>query len=217
MKSGPADVLNGSPKKPRGSPVRRIDNNSEVKCVAIDCEMVGVGPMKESALARVSLVDERGTCLLDKFTKPLAPVTDYRTDVSGIREENLRDAQDFKSVVAEVAALLKGRIVVGHAVHHDFKAMLFQHPHHMIRDTSVFFKKLNNYRTPSLKKLASDYLDISIQSGEHSSVEDARATMKLYLLYQTEWEESLKVKRAETVQRNRTQTIPAKTKTSESV
>lgn len=58
-------------------------------CLAMDCEMVGVGPMNESALARVSIVNEAGYCILDTFVKPKVKVTDYRTEVSGVRESDL--------------------------------------------------------------------------------------------------------------------------------
>lgn len=59
--------------------------------IAMDCEMVGVGPMSESALARVSIVNEFGFCLYDRFVKPKLEVTDYRTQFSGIRENDLRN------------------------------------------------------------------------------------------------------------------------------
>lgn len=53
--------------------------------LAIDCEMVGVGPGgQENALARVSIVNYYGTVILDEFVRPKEAVTDYRTFVSGI-------------------------------------------------------------------------------------------------------------------------------------
>ena len=60
------------------------------KFVAIDCEMVGVGPGGlDSALARVSIVNFNGAVLLDAYVKPLEKVTDYRTHVSGIHPKHL--------------------------------------------------------------------------------------------------------------------------------
>jgi RNA exonuclease 4 len=60
------------------------------KYVAIDCEMVGVGPNgAASVLARVSIVNYDGAVLLDKFVKPVEVVTDYRTFVSGVRKSDL--------------------------------------------------------------------------------------------------------------------------------
>lgn len=53
--------------------------------------MVGVGPKgEESIAARVSIVNQHGKCVYDKYIRPAEPVTDYRTAVSGIRPENLK-------------------------------------------------------------------------------------------------------------------------------
>lgn len=63
---------------------------SLTRVVAIDCEMVGVGPGGEdSILARVSLVNHFGKCIYDKYVKPSEYVTDYRTAVSGIRAKDI--------------------------------------------------------------------------------------------------------------------------------
>ena len=61
------------------------------RAVAIDCEMVGVDVLKTDALARVSVVNQYGYCLLDTFVKPKLRVTDYRTEFSGVREEDLQN------------------------------------------------------------------------------------------------------------------------------
>ena len=62
------------------------------KCVAIDCEMVGVGYMgHESALARVSIVNYYGETLIDKYVKPRREIVDYRTPYSGITSKHLEN------------------------------------------------------------------------------------------------------------------------------
>lgn len=64
----------------------------------MDCEMVGVGPKGEdSIVARVSLVNQFGKCIYDKYVKPTEEVTDYRTAVSGIRPENINTGRRFFS------------------------------------------------------------------------------------------------------------------------
>lgn len=57
--------------------------------VALDCEMVGVGPGKKNGLGRVSIVNEHGYCIYDKFVKPDEPITDFRTRWSGIRARDM--------------------------------------------------------------------------------------------------------------------------------
>lgn len=154
------------------------------KYIAIDCEMVGVGPdpANDSALARVSIVNFHGHQLYDSFVLPKEPVTDFRTFISGITPQLLRSARPLETVQADVAKLLEGRILVGHAVRHDLDALFLGHPKRDIRDTSKYspFRKYSTGRTPGLKRLAKEALGLDIQRREHSSVEDARATMLLY-------------------------------------
>ncbi|KFP37649.1 RNA exonuclease 4, partial [Chlamydotis macqueenii] len=109
------------------------------RAVAMDCEMVGVGPKGEdSIVARVSIVNQFGKCIYDKYVKPTEEVTDYRTAVSGIRPENINKGEDFKTVQKEVADILNGRILVGHALCNDLKVLLLDHPKKKIRDTQRY-------------------------------------------------------------------------------
>ena len=90
--------------------------------MSLDCEMVGVGPGGlRSVLALVVVVDWAGRVLLCEHVRPEEPVTDYRTHVSGVRAAHLRGAAPFKDVQRRVAALLAGRILVGHGLRNDFK------------------------------------------------------------------------------------------------
>lgn len=58
--------------------------------LAIDCEYVGTGfEGRDDTLARVSIVNVDGECVYDKYVKPREIVTDYRTEVSGIRPGHL--------------------------------------------------------------------------------------------------------------------------------
>ena len=163
----------------------------------MDCEMVGVGDGTESIVARVSLVNKHGVCIYNKYVKPTEEVRDYRTSVSGIYPHHLKDAEDFKTVQKEVAAILKGRLLVGHALKHDLEVLYLSHPRWCLRDTSRYkpFRKISNGNTPSLKKLASELLGIDIQTGEHDSIEDARSAMQLYMLYRKKWEMELRSKK----------------------
>ncbi|XP_060009854.1 RNA exonuclease 4 isoform X1 [Lagenorhynchus albirostris] len=179
------------------------------KALAVDCEMVGVGPKgEESIVARVSLVNQYGKCVYDKYVKPAQPVTDYRTAVSGIRPDDLAQGEEFEVVQKEVADLLKGRILVGHALHNDLKALFLGHPKKKIRDTQKYKPFRSQVKglqrphpsvavrcplpwqsgRPSLKLLAERVLGIRVQQTEHCSIQDAQAAMRLYVLVKKEWE-----------------------------
>ncbi|XP_022783014.1 RNA exonuclease 4-like isoform X2 [Stylophora pistillata] len=92
------------------------------KRIALDCEMVGVGSdAKRHMLARVSIVNSHGHVVYDSFVAPQEKVVDYRTHVSGIRSENLKNAPEFKTVQLEVSKILKEKILVGHSLKNDLE------------------------------------------------------------------------------------------------
>ena len=174
------------------------------KYVALDCEMVGIGfSGEENALARVSLVNSNCECIYDKFVKAPEKVVDYRTHVSGVRPSDLKNAPSYKQVQKEVADILKDKILVGHALQNDLKCLMLGHSRRQIRDTSKYkpFHKLLQTKRPALKKLVAKILHEEIQSGEHSSVIDARATMKIFKLHRKEWEKSIYSKKAKEEQK----------------
>lgn len=150
----------------------------------MDCEMVGVGPNPDhdSALARISIVNFNGEQVYDSFVRPKEMVTDWRTHVSGVAPKHMAEARTLEQVQKDVAVILDGRVLVGHAVGNDLDALLLGHPKRDIRDTSRHqpYRKVAGGSAPRLKILASEFLGLNIQDGEHSSVEDAKATMLLY-------------------------------------
>uniref|UniRef100_A0A1B0BYU6 RNA exonuclease 4 n=1 Tax=Glossina palpalis gambiensis TaxID=67801 RepID=A0A1B0BYU6_9MUSC len=162
------------------------------KYVAMDCEMVGVGYKgQEDMLARVSIVNKRGEVLLDKFVKPCEMVTDYRTSISGIRPHNIENGDDFHDVQDQVKKLIQGKILVGHGIAKDLGVLQIKHPYPLIRDTARYkplCRLVANGRTPSLKCITHAILGLDIQSGEHNSIEDARAAMKIYNKLSFDWE-----------------------------
>ncbi|XP_058398396.1 apoptosis-enhancing nuclease [Diceros bicornis minor] len=167
------------------------------KCVAIDCEMVGTGPRgRVSELARCSVVSYHGDVLYDKYVRPEMPVVDYRTRWSGITRQHMRTAIPFQVAQKEILKLLKGKVVVGHALHNDFQALKYVHPRSLTRDTTyvpnlLSQPSLHTRTRVSLKDLALQLLHKKIQVGQHghSSVEDAMTAMELYQLVEVQWEQ----------------------------
>lgn len=219
-------------------------STERTEIVALDCEMVGVGPGgHRSALARVSIVNAHGNVLLDTYVRPKEAVSDYRTHVSGVKPEHLevcsvirifgmhvltivgnivgvlykhtiscvfdQDAPSLEEVRNQVDSLLHGRTVVGHALRNDFRAMMVSHPTKDVRDTAKFGRFVRpspgahystaprNMKSKKLRDLAKQYLGVRMQSGSHSSVEDARAALYLYLDHKREWERKLQLKDVE--------------------
>ena len=127
------------------------------------------------------------------YMKPLCTLSNYR--ITGIRSYHLRGAPSLEVVREKIIRLLRDRIVVGHDVQHDFKAIQYKHPRRLVRDTAFYMPlrrgtglSANERQAVSLKKLAKCVLKQDIQTGAHSATEDATATMLLYRTVSTEWE-----------------------------
>ncbi|ETW05318.1 hypothetical protein H310_04270 [Aphanomyces invadans] len=184
-------------KKPKKS--QTIDWIDTTSIVAMDCEMVGVGVGgTRSVLARCSIVDFDGNVVYDEHVKPLEKVTDFRTHVSGIRSKSLRKAIPFAKCQVDVAAILKDKILVGHAVRNDLQALMLTHPKPMLRDTTKYRpymrRRVNGTKLlpKALRHLALEVLGRTIQGGEHDSVIDAQTTLDLYKHAMVPWEKALK-------------------------
>lgn len=118
-----------------------LNYRERAKYVALDCEMVGVGPFGEkSVLARICVIDWNNTILLDTYVKVDEPVTDYRTFVSGVRSKDINSdsAMSFDTCQHIVTNLLRNKILIGHALENDLKVLGISHPASMMRDTAKY-------------------------------------------------------------------------------
>lgn len=66
--------------------------------------------------------------------------------------------------------MLKGKIIVGHSLEHDLKALELKLPGKLMRDVSKFPAYRFKSRATKLQTLSHKILGVSIQSGTHSSV-----------------------------------------------
>ncbi|KAF7730308.1 hypothetical protein EC973_002552 [Apophysomyces ossiformis] len=154
------------------------------KLVALDCEMVMTAA--GSALARVTLVNEDGTILLDEFVKPSEPIVDYLTQYSGITPEIMEQTTcSLKRAQKHVRKIVNHDVIlVGHGLENDLRALQLVHP--FCADTSILYDHFKGppYK-PSLRVLARNLLRRKIQVHDeahvgHDSAEDARATLDLF-------------------------------------
>lgn len=176
---------------------------------ALDCEMVGVGADgMTSAVGRVSIVNWENQVVLDTYVRVPSPVTDYRTHVSGITPEHLQPRPGhtlltFSEVREKVQSILRGKILIGHGLENDLKALGLYHPWTDIRDTATYSFFMREFRDPvtqtlslapkKLRDLAWEKLGRQIQmpGAPHSPMEDAVAALDLYKEARGQWEDHL--------------------------
>ena len=158
--------------------------------VALDCEMVEVCNevcKKTSVLASVTLVDKTGRIIYHAYIKlPYWAVeVNYKTEISGIKQEDLEPsngAVNFLTAQEKVRRIIAGNILVGHGLGNDRQVLGLKHDD--VRDTAFMpylMKRINGrLQSDSAKNLALE-VGLQIQSGSHSSVEDAQASMIVFL------------------------------------
>lgn len=206
--SSPPSSPSQAPRMKNGLTIAPDKSNVNIanQVVALDCEMVGVGPQgKISVLARVSVVDYYGNSLFDSFVYVEERVTDYRTHVSGVTETDLKNGVDFGIVRKSVKQLLKNKIIVGHGLENDLRALKIEHDHtwYNIRDSATQYQpymrvdQFGQWRPYRLRDLTWYHLGIVIQEGgkPHDSLEDAQAAMALYRHAQQNWDYEIDCRR----------------------
>uniref|UniRef100_A0A8C7MNE3 RNA exonuclease 5 n=1 Tax=Oncorhynchus kisutch TaxID=8019 RepID=A0A8C7MNE3_ONCKI len=132
-------------------------------------------------LTRISLVDSRGSCVLDELVKPPNRILHYLTQFSGITRAML---QPITTTLREVQSKLKkvlprDAVLVGHSLENDLRALNLIHPH--VIDTSLLYRREFGRRF-KLKVLAETVLKKQIQTEErkgHDPTEDAQAALEL--------------------------------------
>eukprot|EP00927_Polykrikos_kofoidii_P071137 TRINITY_DN67462_c0_g1_i1.p1 TRINITY_DN67462_c0_g1~~TRINITY_DN67462_c0_g1_i1.p1 ORF type:complete len:650 (+),score=98.42 TRINITY_DN67462_c0_g1_i1:42-1952(+) len=174
-----------------------LDLDALPEVVGLDCEFIGVGKNTagiggdRNALARVSIVAPGGVTLLDTTVKVTEPVVDFRIHITGLTQAAVDEGVSADVARAWVAHLLGSRLVVGHAMSHDWKVLGLFHPPHLIRDTARWAGLRppgSERKVASLTELAEVWLGRSIQDGVHDSVQDASTALDLYLMHREAWE-----------------------------
>ncbi|KAM8878600.1 RNA exonuclease 5 isoform 2-T2 [Spinachia spinachia] len=145
----------------------------------VDCEMVHT--VRGYELARVSLVDSDGNCLLDDLVKPHNRILDYLTRFSGITRAMLQPiTTSLRDVQVKLRKLLPSNaVLVGHSLENDLVALKLIHRH--VMDTSLLYRRDFGQRF-KLKVLAEVVLERQIQTEDktgHNPVEDATAALDL--------------------------------------
>ncbi|KAM4595767.1 RNA exonuclease 5 [Fundulus diaphanus] len=173
-------------------PVKGLPGFEEFLCSSSDVCLTDDSPLygldgemclteKGYELARVSLVDSDGNCVLDQLVKPQNRVLNYLTKFSGITAAMLRPiTTTLRDVQATIRTLLPDNaVLVGHSLNNDLVALKLIHQH--VIDTSLLYRREFGQKF-KLKVLAEAVLKRQIQTEEkrgHHPTEDAVAALQL--------------------------------------
>ncbi|KAK6923083.1 Exonuclease, RNase T/DNA polymerase III [Dillenia turbinata] len=148
--------------------------------ISIDCEMVLCEDGSEG-LVRVCVVDRNLEVKLHELVKPNKAVADYRTEITGVAAEDLKEITcSLSDIQKSIKKLLsRGTILVGHSLNNDLQVLKLDHAR--VIDTSFIFKCESPHRRPSLSNLCQVVLGYELrkEGAPHSCLDDACAAMKL--------------------------------------
>lgn len=161
-------------------------NQEKHDILAFDCELIFT--TAGMSLARITVLEESGKVVLDRFVRPKSAVLDYNTRFSGIRASDI-PAEGTGSLEAArnaLGSLMKpNTVLIGHGLENDLRAIRLIHTR--IVDSVLLFphRKGLPFRM-SLRELALVHLKRHIQMGDeisgHDAEEDARAALDLIRL-----------------------------------
>ncbi|KMT13414.1 hypothetical protein BVRB_4g083690 isoform B [Beta vulgaris subsp. vulgaris] len=152
------------------------------EAVAIDCEMVGGGSDGTLNLCgRVCLIDEYENIIFHAYVQPQMPVTDYRSDVTGLSEEHLIDAMPLKEVQEKISEILyngesigiaridggKARLLVGHSLEHDLDCLRITYPDHLMSDYGIGGMRNGKWKFLSISFLGQIRSMVEVRCMEH--------------------------------------------------
>jgi DNA polymerase III epsilon subunit-like protein len=116
-------------------------------------------------------------------------VNQYTRRITGFEANSLVNGKERETVRKEVKQLLQGKLVIIYNGGADFRALDIDQSDFKFFDLQEVFQKWNgkfnrlgnkHFEPIGLRHLFYHYLKIDIQSGCHSALEDARATMQLF-------------------------------------
>lgn len=153
------------------------DRSVQRPLLAVDCEMVATTLGEE--LVSVTIVDAEERVLLHESVRPEGKIVNPRTEITGLKEQDILDfPKSLLEVRLQIAKLIEGKTLVGHDMCNDMRVLGI--PHQCFIDTAGLFPHKDKLPFKSkLRDLSMNILKQPIQYGKHNPVEDAVAALRL--------------------------------------
>ncbi|WP_294759221.1 exonuclease domain-containing protein [uncultured Gemmiger sp.] len=153
--------------------------------IVLDTETTGLSPKKDQ-LIEIGILTIKDGKIVEEYTtliQPTIPVPKSSTNVNGITQAALLKAPPLEDVVPEIAARIKGQVIVGHNVRFDLAFVsraLVTHPEISTLpyiDTLNIARRCISYKSYSLQNLS---MRLCLDSGnKHRALDDAKTTYQL--------------------------------------
>ncbi|KAJ3811835.1 hypothetical protein F5876DRAFT_38760, partial [Lentinula aff. lateritia] len=138
-----------------------------------------------------SVVDYRGSILIDTFVRPTHYVQSMRFLDTNIQLTDVANGKVIFLFRNQVASLIQNKIIVGHSIWMFLSIMGISHPALETRDLALFRpfrRKLYSSKIVDLATLIHVYMGRKIGSGVEDSLETARACIDLFRSCEVQFE-----------------------------
>jgi len=181
--------------------------HQEPLILSIDVECVATGRSnKDRAVARVAMVDQYENIVFDRLVKPQVPIVSHLTQLTGIEEGSLEDADNLEVVREELLSVLPSNsILVGQGIKNDIDWLNLEASKHFISfvDIADFFKvrypngrcRYFSLRHEVLHLTGFEGAGTDIQSGAHDPILDALFSIRIFQRFSNAPEPELQIMR----------------------
>ena len=154
--------------------------------MCIDLETTGLNPKKDKIIEIGAVKVENGKVVdtFETFVNPHRPLEEHVANLTGICEENLKNAPDITEVLPKVMDFVGQEVLLGHSILFDYsflkKAAVDQKL--KFERLGVDTLKIARKYLPDLESRTLDFLckHYEIPHVAHRALEDAKATVELY-------------------------------------
>ncbi|MHB8918675.1 MAG: 3'-5' exonuclease [Desulfocucumaceae bacterium] len=164
----------------------------EMRLVVLDTETTGLRPQAGDEIISI------GACCIEnnqitsemfhRLVNPNRPISPFITELTGINDEMVANAEDFCSVMNDFLEFLKDSLIIGHSIDFDVNFMNYKLKPYNFRvnnfhiDTGMISRALNPHlKIHTLDSLLSN-LDIEPE-GRHTALGDALLTAGVFIKF----------------------------------
>jgi DNA polymerase III epsilon subunit-like protein len=157
----------------RQNAILRARQALSAKPVYLDTETTGLEAKDE--IVEISIVDEDGSILLDKYVRPSQPIPHEATRIHGITDNDVKGAMQWPILWQTVRPLLAGRLIVMYNSDFDTRMMKqsmtrYRRPWNERFDTFDLLKVYAEFRSEwDMKRQSYRYFSLEA-AGKHSQI-----------------------------------------------
>jgi len=157
----------------RQNAILRARQAVSARPVYLDTETTGLDLKDE--IVEISIVNEDGSILLDKFVRPIQPIPSEATRIHGITNRDVKSALIWPILWREVRPLLAGRLIVIYNADFDLRMMKqsmtrYHQPWNEKFDTFDLLKVYAEFRSEwDMKRQSYRYFSLEM-AGKHTKI-----------------------------------------------